>query len=112
MAPKYPSFPGKIEYGCLHQTVKDGPMDRVFIEDLAEAANDVLSLREKGVKAVIVTREVPEWNVEDLTVPQLRGIVQDARDEAERERQAHIKKLQEDEQRRRQEDDGLGWKEL
>lgn len=112
MSPKYPSFPGKIEWGCLHQTLKNGPLDRVFIEDMAQAAVDVLALREKGIKAVLVSREVPEWRTEDLSVQELRELVEEAQEEERREKEAYRQRLAEEEARRRQEDDGLGWKEL
>jgi predicted RNase H-like nuclease (RuvC/YqgF family) len=112
VAPKYPSFPGKVEYGCLHQSVKGGPMDRVFIEPMDQAIVDVLKLRLDGVKAVLVHRQIPEWEQDEMSISELREFVAEAEEKTQKLREAYAEQLRLEEERRRQEDGELTWKEL
>lgn len=112
MNPKYPSYPGKVEYGCLHQTLATGPMDRVYIAPLEEAIEDVISLRARGIKAALVHRTVPEWEGDDYSLSDLRDLLAVAKEEEAEARRQRLARLEEEENRRATEDDGLGWKEL
>lgn len=111
-SPNYPSFPGKVEYGCLHQSLKNGPMDRVYIEPMDKAISDVLSLRLGGIKAVLVHRKIPEWEQDEMTIAELREFEAEANEKERKRREAYAEQLRLGEERRRQEDDGLSWKEL
>lgn len=111
-APNYPSFPGKVEYGCLHQSVRNGPLDRVYIEPMEQAIADVLELRLDGIKAVLVHRKVPEWEQDEMTIAELREFVAEAEEKERKIRETYAEQLRLEEERRRQEDGELIWKEL
>ena len=108
----YGSYPGKVEFGCLHQTSFGGPMDRVFIESEEEAMLDVLGMRERGVRAVLVSRVVPEWTQIETTMADLRAMRDLVREQEEQARRAAAARQAAKERERREFDGDLTWKEL
>lgn len=64
-------YPGKVQHGCLTQTFKDGPLDRVYIVPTEnEARKEVDNYVRRGIDARYVTRTIPEWD-EQMHYPML-----------------------------------------